>query len=266
MSERFSNRFGYTSAEKEITIREDAPLGLRQFVVQLIYEFSYKPSFVRRIICRVLKITPDRNNWSEYPNIEYEANQLIEDCEWFFVYDIIEAFWDGIDIKYREEFQNELNAYFKQNGIGWKIEFGLIAHRGDEVFETTIRRAETVLGTANLHTAKGEIKEAIQDLSRRPSPDVTGAIQHSLACLECTSREITGDKNATLGEVIKKYPGIVPRPLDQAIEKIWGYSSEQGRHLKEGNDPHLEEAELVVGVTAAIVIYLGRKMRSRDQN
>jgi len=46
----------------------------------------------------------------------------------------------------------------------------------------------TVLETAKLETAKTEIREALNDLSRRPTPDITGAIQHSLACLECVAR------------------------------------------------------------------------------
>ncbi|HXB45808.1 MAG TPA: hypothetical protein VNV85_17195 [Puia sp.] len=266
MNARFSNRFGYTPSEKEIAIREDAPLGLRQFIVQLVYDCGYQPSFCRRIICRVLSITPDRNNWTEYPNIEYEASQLIEECDWFFVYDIIEAFGNAIDTNYREEFQDDLNLYFKQSGIGWKIEYGSIEYRGAEEFETAIKQVETVLETAKLETAKTEIKEAIHDLSRRPVPDITGAIQHSLACLECASREITGDKKATLGDIIKKHPGIVPRPLDLAIEKIWGYSSEQGRHLREGLIPNFDEAELVVGLTATIAIYLGKKLGGKIEN
>src|SRR5690606_3639468 len=132
-----------------------------------------------------------------------------------------------------EIFINEINEYFVANGIGWKIVNDRIETRGDEVFETAVHRVVEVLETAKLQTAKSEIREAINDLSRRPIPDITGAIQHSLACLECVAREATGDKKATLGELIKKYPSIVPKPLDIAIDKIWGFTSEQGRHLRE---------------------------------
>ncbi len=47
MSEKFSNRFGYTPAEKEISIREDAPLGLRQFIV--LPSYLLQPSDMRLI-------------------------------------------------------------------------------------------------------------------------------------------------------------------------------------------------------------------------
>ena len=106
---------------------------------------------------------------------------------------------------------------------------------------------------------QSEIKEVLHDLSRRPKPDITGAIQHAGACLECVSREVTGDRKATLGDIIKKYPGIVPKPIDAAIEKIWGFTSEQGRHLREGNYSEYLEAELVVELTSAVSSYLVKK-------
>lgn len=263
---KFSKRHGHNSIDKEITIREDAPPELRQFVVQLIYDFGYKPTFLRSIICKTLRIMPDRSNWSDYPNIAGEVDDLIDRCEWYYVYDIIEAFWDAVDSKYREEFSEELNDFFKFKGIGWKIEFGLIETRGDIQFEKSIHKVVEVLKFASLQTAQSEMHEAIKDLSRRPQPDITGAIQHSLACLECVCREVSGDKKITLGEIIKKHPTIVPKPLDSAIEKIWGFSSEQGRHLKEGNPPAYIEAELLVELTAALSSYLGKKLKGIDDS
>ena len=50
-----------------------------------------------------------------------------------------------------------------------------------------------------------------------------------------------------------------PRPLDVAVEKWWGYTSEVGRHLQEGREPLAEEAELVATVCAAVVTYLVKK-------
>lgn len=257
----FSKRQGlHTINEKEITVREDAPEGLRGFVKMAFYELGKNPSDLRAITTRVLKIPPDRNNWSEFPNIDYEVAQHLEDCEWYFVYDIIEVIIQNLKPDEKEEFINELNEYFLTNGIGWKIENDQIETRGDEVFETAVKRVESVLETAKLQTAQSEIKEAIGDLSRRPTPDITGAIQHSLACLECVVREYTGDSKSTLGDLMKKFPGVIPRPLDQAVSKIWGFTSEQGRHLREGQTPDYLEAALVVEVTAAIATYLGKKL------
>ena len=263
--ETFSKRFGHFSLrEKEITIREDAPVGLRRFIPMAFYELNKNPSDLRSIICRLLKIPPDTNNWSEFPNIDGEVSELIESCDWYLVYDIIEIVIDKLKQDEKEKFAIEINEYFLTNGIGWQIVNGQIQTRGDEVFETAIKNVVTVLETAKLKTAKTEIKEAIIDLSRRPQPDITGAIQHSLACLECVTREITGDTKSTLGDLMKRFPGAIPSPLDQAVNKIWGFTSEQGRHLREGQEPEYLEAELVVEVTAAISTYLGKKLIDKN--
>lgn len=260
MTERFSKRFGHSIKEIPIEIREDAPQGLREFVTQLIYEFGFQPSFLRGVICRVLRKSPDRSNWSEYPNIDYEVNQLMEESDWFYIYDIIEGFANRIEKKYNTQFHDELNDYFKSNGIGWKLNNGHIETRGDQVFEGAVEKVEETLEEVGFKTAKTEIKEAISDLSRRPVPDVTGAIQHSLACLECVCREATGDKKATLGDLMKKHPDIIPKPLDKSITFIWGFSSEQGRHLREGRDPEYIEAELLVELSSTVSNYLAKKI------
>lgn len=259
--ETFSKRQGlFYIKEKEITVREDAPEGLRGFIKMAFYDLNKNPSDLRAITSRVLKIAPDSNNWSEYPNIDWEVGQHLGNCEWYLVYDIIEVIIQKLNPIDKEKFTNEINEYFITNGIGWKIVNGQIETRGDEVFETAVKTVVSVLDKAQLQTAKTEIREALNDLSRRPNPDITGAIQHSLACLECVSREFTGDKRSTLGDLMKKFPGVIPSPLDQAVTKIWGFTSEQGRHLREGQEPEYLEAELVVEVTSAIATYLGKKL------
>jgi hypothetical protein len=255
----FSKRQGLKSQEKEITIRHEAPQGLREFIIQTVIALGHEPNFIRDIICRVLRKIPNRDNWSPYPNIFNETVELITECEWFYVYDIIEAFYKALNSKERQSFQEEVNDFFLLNGIGWKLENGTIEVRGDENFELELTNAISILHEAKLHTAKTEIKEALSDLSRRPEADVTGAIQHSLACLECVAREITGTK-MTLGDLIKKHSEIIPKPLDQAISKIYGFASEQGRHLQEGRQPNYDEAELTVGLSAVLSTYLSKKI------
>jgi hypothetical protein len=253
----FSKRNNYSSPEKAITIREDAPKELREYLVQTLYILGYIPSTLRKIFCQVLRKAPDDNSWTEFPNVDYEVRQLVDNCEWYKVYDIIEAVYSKLDK--RDAFSTEINDYFKENGIGWKLENGLILFRGDEAFESEIHNSAVVMAESNLQTARNEISESIKDLSRKPKPDLTGAIQHGLASLECVAREVTGNKTATLGAVISKNREIVPPPLDKAIESIWQFSSEQGRHLREGREPGFEEAELLVGLSASIGTYLARK-------
>ncbi len=108
---------------------------------------------------------------------------------------------------------------------------------------------------ASAPTAANEIHEALTDISRRPAPDVTGSIQHAMAALECVVRQVDGS-NDTLGAIIGRLD--LPRPLDTALHKLWGFASEQGRHIQEGREPRFEEAELVVTVACAVSVYLLR--------
>jgi hypothetical protein len=75
--------------------------------------------------------------------------------------------------------------------------------------------------------------------------------------MEAVARDITGDRKATLGEILKRHPDILPPALREAFSKVWGYSSDVARHVDETRAPTLKEAELVVGLVAAAVTYLG---------
>ena len=88
MKDSFSKRHGFSQVEEaEITVREDAPQALQEYLIQLSYECGLKPSGLREIICQTLKVLPDRGNWSETPNIHEENVLLLEQCKWFKVYD-----------------------------------------------------------------------------------------------------------------------------------------------------------------------------------
>lgn len=260
----FSERHGFKSEiEPEITIRYDAPEELRGVIILLAVDAGISPNPLRDIICRCLLTRPDKNNWSDYPNINDENHRLLDDAAWYKVYDIVEAvasnLLESFDSTRYDKFKSRLNDYFVDSGIGWKLIEGKLEARNPEAVEQTIKKAVSSLSDSKMPTAKQELHEALKDLSKRPEPDITGSIQHSMAALECVLREVVGNQKSTLGELLKKYKGTIPAPLDQAVEKLWGFASEYGRHIKEGREPDFEEAQLVVGSCAALVTYLTGK-------
>jgi hypothetical protein len=265
---RFSERHGYQPEDAEITVRLDAPNELRGVIVDLAYESGLTPHKMRSLVCRVLRTRENPDNWSPFPNVDYEVRGHLDSCQWYEVYDIVEAIYEklaesptdkhgGQEASY---FEGEVNMYFRRRGIGWQLTEGLLETRGSEAFEHALSEARTELAMSGRTTAANEIHQAISDLSRRPRPDVTGAIQHALAALECVARDVSGDERATLGAILSRKPGLIPSPVDQAVEKLWGFASEQGRHLREGREPSYEEAELAVQVAAAVSRYLSKKV------
>lgn len=265
-SATFSERHGLRPPDAPITVRTDAPHWLREVIIDLAYEAHLRPARLRSTLCCLLLESPDSNNWSEFPNIDEEVRQLLAGAEWFQVYDFIEAITKSLitggNSEDLERFTNRVNEAFRRKGVGWQLLDGRIEMRGEETFESSVRTAISTVQETGRAVAERELHEALHDLSKRPSPDITGAIQHAMAALECVARDVTGDSNATLGEIIKRNPGLIPAPLDTGVAKIWGYASEQGRHLREGNSPKHQEAELVVGLAGGLVTYLVKKVPS----
>ena len=261
MSRNFSHRHGYGSTDADITVREDAPHDLRYAVAEIARSAGMSPNPICSVVCRVLFVAPDRNNWSEYPNVWEEVLGLLAECDWFKVYDIAEALWRSLehDDDNQRLFQNELNRFFREKGIGWELKDpDGIVFRGDQAFSAATSEAAQVLQGSGRTTAANEIHEALRDISRRPVPDRTGAIQHAIAALECTARDITGKPNATLGALVPKLD--LPSPLDTAVNKLWGFASDRARHLREGKSADGAEAELVVSIACAVCTFLAKRV------
>lgn len=263
--EPFSKRNRYTGTGSEITIREDAPEGLRFAVLETARELGWAPSSLRDIACRVLRVRPNPSNWSEYPNVWSEVQDLVYGCDWYKGYDVIEAIHAAMLRHDRDchradasRFAAQLNSYFLEEGIGWQLVDGQILSRGTEAFESVVANAEEALAKSGRPTAAGHVHEALQDLSRRPKPDLGGAVYHSMGALEAVARDLSGDAKATLGEVLKRHP-MLPKPLDTALSLLWGYASNEARHVKEGRELNREEAELIVGLAAVAATYLAKK-------
>lgn len=263
MTERFSDRQGYRPSAAQITVREDAPSELRGAIPLIAEDAGMSPSSMRRVICGVLLVPPDRGNWSEYPNIRHEVDWLIEHAPWYKVYDVAEALYANLaapgarNSPPADEFERRLNGFLVENGIGWELRNGRITRRGSEAFARSTHEVPDRLDESGFQRAGNEMREALRDISRRPEPDITGAIQHAMAALEATAREVTGQPNPTLGKLVPVLG--LPAPLDQAVHKLWGYASDRGRHIREQQAVDHAEAELIVAVAGALCAFLAHR-------
>jgi hypothetical protein len=208
MADFFSRRHGYR-VRREVTIREGSPPELRLGLIAALHDMGLSYTQIREIICPVLHAIPDRNNWTEVPNVRNEVIELVQGCEWFRVYDICEAAYRYLREEGRalhrydqentpaDEFTGRVNELFEELGIGWQMIEGRIVTRGPEEFEHAVNEAVPRVEEAGYRTPKQELEEARRDLSRRPEPDITGTIQHCMAALECTARIVSGDEHAS---------------------------------------------------------------------
>ena len=165
MEDSFSKRHGYRRPNPEITIREAAPEELRMAIIQIACDLGLKPSQIRETLCKVLLRAPDRNNWSEYPNVWDEVKDFMENAPWFKVYDIseelVKALGPPISRQYygtepQRKFETQLNEVFCELGIGWQMVGGQIQTRGTEVFEASVKKAKALLVESGRPTAESD--------------------------------------------------------------------------------------------------------------
>jgi len=257
-SESFSRRLGVRPRSEGALIHHDAPERLRVGAMSLLHDqLNKSPSWIRDVICGVRRVRPDPSNWSPYPNIWGEAQDLVYGADWFEFYDFVEA----CAASFRQSgelarFETAMNQLFDEEQIGWRLGDGVLEIQGDEPLEDLMEDAHGELETSGFSVASQELREARTDLSRRPDPDLSGAVHHAMAALESVAREVTGEPKKTLGEIIKRNRGLFPPPVDDAAAKLWGFASEQGRHGSEDRNLEWAETILVVGTAAALCSYL----------
>lgn len=256
--DRFSRRLGLRTPSGSPLIHHDAPERLRVGMMSLLHDdLDKSPSWIRDIICGVRRVRPDPSNWSEHPNIWSEAQALVYGAEWFEFYDFVEVCADSLKLSGElARFEAGVNQLFEEERVGWRLVHGVVEVHGDEPLEDVLEAAHGDLESSGFEVASQELREARTDLSRRPEPDLSGAVHHAMAALESVAREVTGETKKTLGDIIKRHPGLFPPPVDDAAAKLWGFASEQARHGREDRTLAWAETMLVVGAAATLSSYL----------
>lgn len=253
----FSKRHGFQQEADGPLIHHDAPEEIRMGVLSILEQKLRKsPSWMRGVICARLRKRPNPDNWSNYPNIWGEVQDLLENTDWYKVYDIIEDFFEALPEEDQEHYEKLINDLFEEQGIGWRLRGGELVIISSSSYEEAISVAEKTVADNSLDTAAGELREALRDLSRRPSPDVSGAIQHATAALEAVARRLSGREKLTLGQIAAKHADLFPPPMDEVVQKLWGYASEQARHGREERELNFADVQLAVGVCAVLCNHL----------
>ncbi|MBX3097827.1 MAG: hypothetical protein KF812_13310 [Fimbriimonadaceae bacterium] len=265
MRNRFSAQFTIAPDGRPLE-RNVAPEPFRAVVVALplTLEGIYAKG-TREALCRGLKKLPDSQNWSK-DNIVSEVHSLIQDAEWYQVYDGAEAIADEILRRHMVDeyalYEEELNRTLEECSVGWRMVNARFEVRGDEAVQAIQDRSLTQIAESGLTVATSEMKEAIADLSRRPEPDLSGAVTHAYASLESIAKHCTNETKGTFGDILKWHPNLLPEPLKSAAEKFWGFASENARHAKEGRRLDTAEVEMAVGAAAVLSSFLLRRLSS----
>ena len=184
MIEPFSSRQGYRPPPAQTAVHEDAPSELRGAILMLAEAAGMKPSAIRKVICGVLLVPPDANNWSEYPNIWDEVVWLMEEAPSSKVYDIVKALYVELaaprrgDSRSAAEFERRLNDFLVEKDIGWELRDGHITRKthastairsGENAPETTGRERKVSKDAPRYQVAlsfAGEQRDYVEEVAR----------------------------------------------------------------------------------------------------
>lgn len=266
--EAFSKRHEFAPKPGAL-IYDDAPTELRRGLLCILaLDLDLSPSWLRYIVCSTLRRLPDANRqaWAE-------VQDLLYNCNWYTVYDFCERIysdWEthplgALNMKNkRDKFEAKLNDLFKELGMGYEMRNGRLERRSTPFVDRQVLRARDVLlSDPRFAGPSQQFERAIEWLSLRPSPDAVNAMREAIGSLEGVARIVSGLHSETLGRIVDRYfRSRTDQAICSLIDKIYGYASNVGG-IRHGQVAPLsvgaEEAELLLGFTASLIVYLSRK-------
>lgn len=271
-SDLFSKRYRLRPTPEGL-MHEDVPKSARIGLYHLVEQF-FSDQYQKRYsdlyqeICKALRIKRERALSGDYA-ASIVIERLIDNCEWWQFYDICEVMWSNPDSQHitrphQEKFTQQINGLFGEERLGYQLRDGKIEKVGSGFIDAKVQEARYLLKEPEYKGADEHFEKAIKALNVRPNPDVENCIKDAVAAIESVGRIIAGDEKALLSVIIKDMAtkGVIPKPLDQVIQKIYAYRGDQPgvAHGMVGvSKVTVDEAEFVLAVSAATIIYLTKK-------
>ena len=266
-TEFFSTRHGYKGDTPPIEFVETMPSEFHYSLLQCARNCGLDYYRMYCEIANYLCIIIDANKVFESTdkeNFNRSYNILIR-CKWYEVYDIAEILFVILrrESEHKSDsYMSHMNRYFSKNGVGWEFsKDGKIERRHERALKKSVEDASNALKEGGAPKTADMINDAMRDISHRPNPKTEDAIKSAIGAMESVSRKVLNSKK-TLGKITSQLD--IPKPLDEAVEKLWGFSSENARHGSEDNNPSVEDAELVIHVSAAVCTYLIKKKQQKN--
>jgi hypothetical protein len=182
-------------------------------------------------------------------------------CEWFEVYDFIEAIVQSENESRAQRFKDACNKVLEIDLSVYRFVDDVLAPITNDLEADEVESALTSANDLGLHGAENHIRSAVEKLAVRKNPDYRNCIKESMSAVESIARLMSGDPKATLGAALKVLKGRMGlhSALEQAFTKLFGYTSdEEGiRHGMLGA-PNLEfeDAKFMLVCCSAFVNYL----------
>jgi len=263
----FSKRYGLRPTPEGLMyedVPEPARVGLYH-IVRLFFNDKYLELY--NVLCIALRIPLDRDRANIY-QAPGATEKLIMDCQWWQFYDICEVLWQALEYKReRDSLSEEINTLFREEHLGFELRDGKVEKIGSGFIDTRVKEARYLLKEPEFKGADQHFEKALKALNIRPNPDVENCVKDAVSAIESVGRIIINDDKALLSEIVKTMAKneIIPKPLDEAIQKVYAYRGDQpgvAHGLVGLSKVTVDEAEFVLAMSAAIIIYLVKKRQN----
>ena len=199
-------------------------------------------------------------HWNNYNYLE----RVVEQEEWYVVFDVIERYLNLIDKRKVSSAICEMNLILQEEQSQWMIVDNKVIPRfeNEELSDVETAMNNSLLGVSNVH-----IEKALRLLSLKETPDYANSIKESISAVEAACKFITGLEDVTLGKAIKHLcdSGVeIHQSLRQAFEKLYGYASDESGIRHAGVDftnAGFDEARFMLVTCSAFVNYLSEKYK-----
>jgi tetratricopeptide (TPR) repeat protein len=259
----FSKRYGLRPTPQGLMyedVPERARVGLFH-IVRHFFEDEYLDLY--NVLCIALRV-PLNTSLANVYLASGAIEDLIMNCQWWQFYDACEVLWQS-SLKYtRDELAEEINTLFREEHLGFELREGKVEKTGSGFIDARVKEARYLLKEPEFKGADEHFEKALKALNIRPNPDVENCIKDAVAAIESVGRIIVNDEKPLLSDIIKEMAKskIIPKPLDEAIQKIYAYRGDQpgvAHGLVGASKVTVDEAEFVLAISAAIIIYLVKK-------
>ena len=250
----FSEREGLRSGGP--LVYDNAPDSVRYGIREVLTVIGYlTPTAQRRVLCPALRISPDKDNWSDYPNVDNEVVDLLTTTSWCKFYDSLERIPLYLQSDVVATYYERINALLADEMVGYRFESDRLARVGTAEFQTAVVAARTALQDERFAEPRRQFNRAYEFRNNFP-PDWPNAIKEAVNSVEGVLQVIYDRPGVALPTIVNDN---LPSDLPGGIRRLFGslYSHGSGtvgaRHASiGGNDPTGPRAELAIHLAAAL--------------
>ena len=214
---------------------------------------------------------PDRTYWFQKSLKDY-----CEKCDWFGLYDVIEAIAASVDAEQEEwgyGYPQQLSKKDKLDLLGMLVNEALEReHSGYRYVEKVIvpitnkdelSSLEAAAAGGGLFSGAGmHMRSALAHIAAKPEPDYRNAVKEAISAVESAAKAFAGSDSGTLADavkILKRDYNLHPALADGWL-KLYGFTNDEGgiRHSASNDEVKVDFAlaKYMVVTASAFVNYL----------